>query len=113
MSEKANRELNRTAATGSSLNRMDMLVSAMWELMLEKGFTREQMNAKLDQIKAANPSADPKQNVVLCPDCGMKVTEGAHTPFEGKCLYCGRTVTIYPGDNLENTTQKESDTWQE
>lgn len=97
-------DLTRAEASGSSLNRMDMMVSAMWELMLEKGFTREQLNAKLDRIRDTNSVLDPKQNVVICPSCGKKVTEGMKTPFEGKCLYCGNVVTIYPGDGIDITT---------
>ena len=111
MSENYKRELNKAAASGSSLNKMDMLVSAMWELMLEKGFTREQLNAKLDHIKETHPAVDANQAVVTCPECGMKVTEGIRTPFEGKCVYCGKTVAIYPGDNIENTAHKENITW--
>ena len=108
MPDNFKRDLNKTAVSGSSLSKMDMLVSAMWELMLEKGFTREQLNAKLDHIRETNPTVDPKQTVVKCPECGAKVTEGLRTPFEGKCIYCGNTVTIYPGDNIENTARKES-----
>ena len=40
----------------------------------------------------------------------MKVTEGIRTPFEGKCVYCGKTLAIYPGDNVENTARKENGT---
>lgn len=41
-------QLERNAA---STDRLDVMVAAMWELMLDKGFTREQLNAKLDKIK--------------------------------------------------------------
>ena len=32
---------------------------------------------------------------------GKKIIENTRTPFEGTCLYCGKTVTIYPGDSIE------------
>lgn len=96
-----NNELLSKQSTGVSLNRLDMMVSAMWEIILEKGCTREQMNAKLDEVREKKISLDPGQTMVICPNCGKKVTEGLKTPFEGKCLYCGTIVTIYPGDHIE------------
>ncbi|MBO4473902.1 MAG: hypothetical protein J5750_03205 [Clostridiales bacterium] len=103
MPDNYRQELNKNATAGSSLSKMEMLVSAMWELMLEKGFTREQLNAKLDRVRETNPMSGGKQAVGLCPECKTKVTENPRTPFEGKCIYCGNTVTIYPGDSIENT----------
>ncbi|MCR5615712.1 MAG: hypothetical protein K6F45_06055 [Saccharofermentans sp.] len=86
---------------GNTVGRMDVMVSAMWELMLEKGFTREQLNAKLDKVKEQRITLEPKLNRVECPKCGKLISENAATPFEGKCIYCGQTVTIYPGDSIE------------
>ena len=103
MPDNYRQELNKNVTAGSSLARMDMLVSAMWELMLEKGFTREQLNAKLDHVRQTHPMSGSKPAVGLCPECKTKVTENPRTPFEGKCIYCGNTVTIYPGDNIDNT----------
>lgn len=96
-----NENLLKAADSGAELNKMDMLVSAMWELMLEKGFTREQLNAKLDSIRERRVTLEPRKNMILCPACGKKVPENSTTPFEGKCMYCGTTTTIYPGDSIE------------
>ena len=90
--------MNKSRVT---LNSLDIMVSAMWELMLEKGFTREQMNAKIDEIKERKVTLDPQRTRAKCPGCGRLVSESPKTPFEGKCFYCGQTVTIYPGDSID------------
>lgn len=94
-------KIRRAEESGANLNKLDMMVCAMWELMLEKGFTREQMNAKLDHVREINETLAARKNVILCPNCGKKIIENTRTPFEGTCLYCGKTVTIYPGDSIE------------
>jgi predicted RNA-binding Zn-ribbon protein involved in translation (DUF1610 family) len=96
-----NRESYKIDRSGNAVNRLDVMVSAMWELMLEKGFTREQLNAKLDTIKEQRITLDPRLTRVECPKCGKLISENAATPFEGKCLYCGQKVTIYPGNSRE------------
>ena len=93
--------IRKAEESNSNLNKLDMMVCAMWELMQEKGYTREQLNAKLDRIRESNETLEARQNVVLCPKCGKKVIESSRTPFEGTCLYCGQNVTIYPGDSIE------------
>lgn len=98
-------QLERNAA---STDRLDVMVVAMWELMLDKGFTREQLNAKLDKIKEQKITLDPQYNRVICPDCGRIVNESQTKPFEGKCIYCGHEVMIYPGDSIEFTKDDET-----
>lgn len=106
-----NRESGMIDRNGNTINRLDVMVSAMWELMLEKGFTREQLNAKLDEIKEQKVSLDPWHNRVVCPSCGKMISEAPATPFEGKCIFCGHKVTIYPGDSIE--FKKDSDPQQD
>ena len=102
------RESGKIERNVNTVNRLDVMVSAMWELMLEKGFTREQLNAKLDKVKEQRITLDPQQNRVVCPACGKSVGEIPSKPFEGKCIYCGHTVTIYPGDSV--FFEKDSET---
>ncbi len=94
-------ELNDVEASSSSVNRMDMMVTAMWELLIEKGYSREQLNAKLDEVRERKMTLDPKMTRVLCPNCGKTINENPASPFEGTCLYCGTTVKMFPGDSLE------------
>ena len=65
-------KIRRAEESGANLNKLDMMVCAMWELMLEKGFTREQMNAKLDHVREINETLAARKNVILCPNCGKK-----------------------------------------
>ena len=94
------RESGTIERNGNNVNRLDVMVSAMWELMLEKGYTREQLNAKLDKVKEQKITLDPQLNRVVCPACGKTISEIPSKPFEGKCIYCGHTLTIYPGDSV-------------
>lgn len=93
--------IRKMEESGSNINRLDLMVSAMWELMMEKGFTREQLNSKLDSLKDSGNSLEARKNAIMCPKCGKKVFENPRTPFEGTCLYCGHIVTIYPGESVE------------
>ena len=102
------RESGKIERNGAAVNRLDVMVSAMWELMLEKGFTREQMNAKLDKVKEQKMTLDPQHNRVTCPACGKIINEALMTPFEGKCIYCGHKVMIYPGDSIECVKDSET-----
>lgn len=94
-------ELSSVGASSSSVNRMDMMVTAMWELLIEKGYSREELNAKLDAVRERKMTLDPKLTRVLCPNCGKTVNENPAAPFEGTCLYCGTSVKIFPGESIE------------
>ena len=63
-------DLSSVGASSSSVNRMDMMVTAMWELLIEKGYSREELNAKLDAVRERKMTLDPKLTRVLCPNCG-------------------------------------------
>lgn len=91
-----------------NVNRLDAMVSAMWELLIEKGYTREELNAKLDKVKEQKITLDPQLNRVVCPACGKSIGEIPSKPFEGKCIYCGHTITIYPGDSVLFEKDSES-----
>ena len=102
------RENGKIERNDVMVNRMDVMVSAMWELMLEKGFTREQLNAKLDKVKEQRLTLDPQLNKVVCPACGKTVSEIPSKPFEGSCIYCGQRITIYPGASILFARDSES-----
>ena len=90
--DRKNGNIDRDRIT---VNSLDIMVSAMWELMVENGFSREQLNAKLDKIKEQNVTLDPRLSKVVCPVCGKIASEVKTTPFEGNCIYCGHKMTIY------------------
>ncbi len=90
-----------------NVNRLDAMVSAMWELLIEKGYTREELNAKLDKVKEQKLTLDPQRTKVICPVCGKTVSDIPSLPFEGKCIYCGHTMMIYPGDSI--LSEKDSE----
>jgi len=103
--DRKNADIDRNL---TELGSLDIMVSAMWELMIEKGFTREQLNAKLDEIKEQKVTLDPHHSRVICPGCGRIISEQKKTPFEGTCIYCGHKVTIYPGDSIDFAKDTEA-----
>lgn len=105
--ERKNGNIDRNRTTVTSL---DIMVSAMWELLIERGYSREELNAKLDKVKEQGVTLDPKQSKVLCPVCGKTISELKTTPFEGKCIYCGHKMTIYPGDSIVFTNNADAST---
>ena len=61
--KNANIDRDRT-----DLGSLDIMVSAMWELMVEKGFSRDELNAKLDKIKEQKVTLDPQLSNAPYPD---------------------------------------------
>ena len=61
--KNANIDRDRT-----DLGSLDIMVSAMWELMVEKGFSRDELNAKLDKIKEQKVTLDPQLSKAPYPD---------------------------------------------
>ncbi len=94
-------EREKIDISDAEVMRLDMMVSAMWELMLDKGFTREQLNAKLDKVREQRITLDPNKSTIVCSKCGKLIGESSKNPFGAKCLYCGNEMTIYPGDSIE------------
>lgn len=103
--KNANIDRDRT-----DLGSLDIMVSAMWELMVEKGFSRDELNAKLDKIKEQKVTLDPQLSKAVCPGCGRIISEQKTTPFEASCIYCGHKVTIYPGDSIAFAKETETTT---
>ena len=91
----------------SAIRKMDLMVCAMWEILEEKGFSKEELVNKLEDVKERRETLDARENIVLCPKCHKKVKESYKTPFEGTCMYCGTKVAIYPGSNIEEEVKEE------
>lgn len=92
----------------SAIRKMDLMVCAMWEILEEKGFSKEELINKLEDVKERRETLDARENIVLCPNCHKKVKESYKTPFEGTCMYCGTKVAIYPGSRNEEEVQEEA-----
>jgi len=71
------------------IDRLVMLVQAMWAILKEEGFTDEQLAAKLVEIDEADGSLDGRRTrrAADCRSCGSKVAAGL-----ANCQFCGAAV---------------------
>jgi len=68
------------------VQRLALVTEAMWALLEENGYTREQLIAKIDEIDGADGSIDGHviKPPLRCPKCDSAVTVGAKL-----CQFCG------------------------
>ncbi len=65
------------------LDRLGIVVAAMWSLLEEAGYTDEALQARIGEL--SRPIEE--QPLLSCPDCGAGVRSGA-----GSCQICGAHV---------------------
>ena len=68
------------------VDRMAMVMEAMWSLLEEGGYTREQLTARLEELDAADGATDGRisRPPGRCPQCDSAVSAGAKI-----CQICG------------------------
>lgn len=88
-----------SGSTGSSKNdildihdrvdRLILVVEAMWSLLEENDYTENQLRSRIARIDAADGVEDGKKNTrgIACRDCGSIVPAGRPT-----CQFCGADV---------------------
>lgn len=71
------------------VDKLAMIVKAMWSLMEEQGVSPEQLIAKLEEIDGADGELDGQvtRSVKDCRSCGSKVAAGLPN-----CQFCGAAV---------------------
>lgn len=65
------------------LDRLSVVVAAMWSLLEDAGYTDEALQARIEQL--SKPTEELQ--LLSCPDCGSGVRLG-----QGACQICGATV---------------------
>ena len=88
---------NKISSLASSVAKLEIMVQAVFELMVEKGIDPELINARLIEItdrKTANVNVPDLSQP--CPRCGKTVKELSGAPLTGRCMYCGKIVKFYP-----------------
>lgn len=76
------------------LQRLELIVQAMWELMKERGLTDDDLLAKIAQLDLADGQADGKagtKGAVPCPSCARP-----NSRRRDFCMYCGELVRSKP-----------------
>jgi len=91
------RHTNRIEDLDERLDRLVMILRAMWALMEEQGMTPEQLMAKIEEIDLQDGIADGQVRPELaeCPSCQSKVAPGLRA-----CQLCGTEVRPDTGHPL-------------
>jgi hypothetical protein len=73
-------------ALDERVDRLLLVVEAMWTLLREQGLTDEQLAARIAELDAADGAADGRRvaAAVTCRSCGSKVAAGLP-----RCQICG------------------------
>jgi len=95
-----------------SVKKLEYIVQAMFECMLENGFTREDLNKQIAEA-VRNPMKYRRPNyealTVKCPKCGRNIQESRKTPLLGKCFFCGSDIVFYPYSELTSADEESGD----
>jgi hypothetical protein len=92
-----------SAITGSShsvtalderVDRLLMVIEAMWSLLRENGYTDEQLAARIKELDEADGAADGRRlpPAIVCRSCDSKVPAGLP-----RCQICGTETGVTPG----------------
>lgn len=65
------------------LDRLGIVVAAMWSLLEDAGYTDEALQARIEQMSAPLE----EQRMLTCPHCSSSVRPGS-----GRCQICGTEV---------------------
>jgi hypothetical protein len=79
------------------IDKLLMIVRAMWALLEEQGYTAESLSAKLEEIDLEDGVLDGQvaPSLVECPSCQSKVAPGLLN-----CQFCGTAVRAETGHPL-------------
>ena len=80
----------------TAINRLDILVFALFNLLQQKGVSEEELTDEIDRIIKEHNSDVYAYNPVMCSKCNKPLQETKQIPMLGKCLYCGEQHVLYP-----------------
>ena len=97
----ASHHSNRVEDLNERIDRLTMIVKAMWMILEQDGHTPEELLAKLEEIDHGDGVADGRVTAIPvdCPSCDSKVAPGLP-----RCQFCGavvRTEDDHPLDQLQ------------
>jgi hypothetical protein len=74
------------------IDRMLLLIEAMWSLLKEQGFTDEQLAGRLAELDHGDGVGDGRRTPQTsdCRECGSKVAAGLTA-----CQFCGAAVAAH------------------
>lgn len=93
------RHTNRIEDLNERVDKLLMIVRAMWSLMEEQGMTPEQLKAKIEEIDSTDGEVDGlvRPELAHCRNCDSKVAPGLRA-----CQLCGTEVRPDTGHPLSS-----------
>ena len=90
---------NRIEDLDERVDKLFMIMRAVWALLEEQGYTAEELSAKLEEIDLEDGVADGQVRAPLvdCPLCQSKVAPGLRN-----CQLCGTEVRSETGHPLDH-----------
>ncbi len=81
-------------ALDERVDRLLMVIEAMWSLLKESGYTDEQLAARIKDIDEADGASDGRRITppIVCRSCESKVPAGLP-----RCQICGTETGVTPG----------------
>ena len=82
------------AALDDRVDRLLIVVEALWSLLREHGHTDQELAARIKELDGADGIADGRhtQRAAVCKSCDSKVPAGM-----ARCQICGTETGIEPG----------------
>ncbi len=76
------------------VDRLLLVIEAMWSMLKEQGLTDEQLAARIDEIDSSDGVTDGRRMIpaVTCRSCGSKVMGGLP-----RCQICGTDTGVVMG----------------
>lgn len=95
--ERAAEASRNVSIMQSDVLRINILLQAMMEIMIEQGIDPALINAKIDEIMEKPETFTPLgKESKPCPKCGKTVLDNGNIPLVGTCMYCGTQVKFPP-----------------
>ncbi len=90
---------NRIEDVNERVDRLAMIVRAMWSLLEEEGYRPEDLVARLEELDLADGELDGqvREKAVDCPSCKSKVAPGL-----SNCQFCGAVARTDDGHPLSS-----------
>ncbi len=75
------------------IDRMLLVMDALWDLLKEQGYTDEQLMERIHALDSADGTLDGKRTPtpIACPKCGSMIAAGRET-----CVFCGAASPAGP-----------------
>lgn len=98
---------SQTAALMDRLLVTETMVQALFNMLVNKGATKEELLTEIDKINAERKD-HTKVPKYYCSKCNKIMQIGNMNPFTANCMYCGELRSIYPYDTVGDLVEGEN-----